>query len=235
MVTTEMRAAASIAPYCNNCGYELTGCVESAKCPECGRPLVEVLTRAPRYLEKGKRYRSKATIFGMPVIDIALGPKNGELRGRARGFIAIGDVATGVLAIGGVARGLVAFGGIAMGVFAIGGASIGLFGAIGGSALSALVAAGGCAVGGLAIGGAAIGIIAQGAAAFGMFGRGGNVAASPAAAEVFDKLSWLLGAWPPTPTSFLQPIAIVAVTSIALSLVIALIAALRINSAGDVD
>jgi hypothetical protein len=196
---------------------------------------VEVLTRAPRYLEKGKRYRSQATIFGMPVIDIALGPKNGELRGKACGFIAIGDMATGVLAIGGFARGLVAFGGIAMGGFAIGGASIGLLGAIGGSALSALVAVGGCAVGGIAVGGAAIGVISQGAAAFGMLGRGGNVAASPASAAVFDKLHWLLGTWPPTPTSFLQPIAIVSISAIALALVIGTVAAIRMRGDPDAD
>src|SRR3954463_16469805 len=79
------------APYCRNCGYTLTGLTESSKCPECGRPLVEVLTRAPRILESGKRYRSTARLWGMPVIDIALGPKNGEFRGKARGVIAIGD------------------------------------------------------------------------------------------------------------------------------------------------
>jgi predicted Zn-ribbon and HTH transcriptional regulator len=32
-------------PYCGNCGYVLTGATETSKCPECGRPLVEVLTR----------------------------------------------------------------------------------------------------------------------------------------------------------------------------------------------
>src|SRR5262245_11748699 len=94
------------APYCSNCGYELTGLTESSRCPECGRPIVEVLTRGGAgFMEMGKRYRSKATLFGWPVIDVALGPKNGELRGRARGIIAIGDIATGAIALGGMTRG----------------------------------------------------------------------------------------------------------------------------------
>ncbi len=59
------------------------------------------------------RKRSEATILGMPLYDIAMGPnfETGEIRGHARGFIAVGDIATGVLAMGGVARGVVAFGG----------------------------------------------------------------------------------------------------------------------------
>ena len=88
-------------PYCSNCGYVLTGLTESSKCPECGKPLVEVLTRQTfSFGNTGKRYRSKATLFGWPVIDVALGPKDGELRGQAKGIIAIGDLAVGGLAIG---------------------------------------------------------------------------------------------------------------------------------------
>src|SRR5688572_11826068 len=114
------------APYCNNCGYDLSNLTESSKCPECGRPLVEVLTRGPSNLETGKRYRSKATLFGWPVIDVALGPKDGELRGHAKGVIAIGDIATGGIALGGLARGVIAVGGAAFGAFSLGGFSFGL-------------------------------------------------------------------------------------------------------------
>jgi predicted RNA-binding Zn-ribbon protein involved in translation (DUF1610 family) len=53
-------------PYCGNCGYRLTVATESSKCPECGRPLVEVLTRNSQAPMMGKRYRSKATLFGWP-------------------------------------------------------------------------------------------------------------------------------------------------------------------------
>ncbi len=59
-------------------------------------------------------------------------PEKGELRGHARGIIAIGDFATGVLAVGGLARGIVAMGGLALG---------------------ALVGVGGVCVGALALGG----------------------------------------------------------------------------------
>src|SRR5687768_9506924 len=98
-------------PYCGNCGYQLTGAVDSSKCPECGRPLVEVLTRKGQSLVRGKRYRSKATLWGLPVIHIAVGPAEGELRGKAKGIIAIGDMAFGFLALGGMACGVVAVGG----------------------------------------------------------------------------------------------------------------------------
>ncbi|MCA9290115.1 MAG: hypothetical protein KDA25_03240, partial [Phycisphaerales bacterium] len=47
-------------PYCSNCGYTLTDLTDSARCPECGRPFVEVLTRAPRMAEAGRRYRSES-------------------------------------------------------------------------------------------------------------------------------------------------------------------------------
>ena len=32
-------------PYGGNCGQQLTGLIDSSKCPECGKPLVEVLRR----------------------------------------------------------------------------------------------------------------------------------------------------------------------------------------------
>jgi hypothetical protein len=221
------------APYCNQCGYELTGLTESSKCPECGRPLVEVLTRAPKHLEWGKRYRLSARIFGLPVIDIALGPKNGELRGRATGFIAIGDVATGVLAMGGVARGGVAIGGLALGGITLGGASVGAIAALGGSALSLLGAVGGCAVGALAVGGAAIGIVAQGGAAFGLYARGGNVGPSPSTQQLFGQLDWFFGSGPLTMASFLQPALVIGSIVLASALLIVAIGLPKLNARDD--
>jgi predicted RNA-binding Zn-ribbon protein involved in translation (DUF1610 family) len=115
------------APFCSHCGYVLKGLTESSKCPECGKPLVEVLTRPSQaFMNAGKRYKSRATLFGWPVVHVALGPKDGELRGHAKGIIAIGDIATGGIAIGGFARGVVAVGGMALGLFSMGGLAVGL-------------------------------------------------------------------------------------------------------------
>ena len=62
---------------------------------------------------KGIRIRSSATLWGLPLLAIALGPdfEKNEIRGHARGILAIGDIATGVLAFGGLARGVIAIGG----------------------------------------------------------------------------------------------------------------------------
>lgn len=113
----------------------------------------------------GKRWRSSTTLFGLPLVDIAVGPdpEKGEMRGHARGVIAIGDVATGFLAVGGLAMGGVAVGGLAIGLFALGGAAVGL-----------LLAFGGAAVGGVAIGGGAVGYYALGGGALGEHVLSGN-------------------------------------------------------------
>lgn len=114
------------------------------------------------------RRRAAWTLFGLPAWDIALGPDlaRGEFRGHARGFVAIGDLATGVVALGGLARGLVAFGGLAVGAFSLGGLSVGLLAALGGLAVGG-TAIGGGAVGGVAIGGGAAGYYACGGGAVG--------------------------------------------------------------------
>ncbi len=110
------------------------------------------------YSYRGIRKRSNRLYWGLPLYDIAMGPdpEKGEMRGHAKGIIAIGDIATGVLALGGIARGIVAFGGLAAGLLlGIGGLSTGL------------LAFGGLALGGIAIGGGAFGYYAIGGGAFG--------------------------------------------------------------------
>ncbi len=236
-MTTETRHPQS--PYCSNCGYDLSNLTESSKCPECGRPLVEVLTRGPAFFQSGKRYRSHATLFGLPVMDIAIGPKDGELRGKARGIIAIGDIATGWLAIGGIARGLVAFGGVALGAFSIGGLSVGLLMALGGLGVGGF-ATGGGAVGIIANGGAAAGIVAQGGGAAGYFARGGSTWGShvismqprvtdPRAVEVFNELSWLPSSWPPSQLRMITPF----VVPVGIAVLIALIAIIAMRREPD--
>lgn len=222
-------AADPSAPFCSQCGYSLKGLTESSKCPECGRPLVEVLTRKQWSQGRGKRYRSKATLFGLPLIDVALGPHEGEPRGRAKGIIAVGDIATGVLALGGIARGVVSVGGMAVGLFSAGGLAVGLVSATGGSAVGAL-AVGGMAIGGLATGGGAAGVYAQGGAAFGLHVRDGRFRGRPAGTDPFEPFSWFFGHWPPNLVSLYQPFAVTLGATVLVGLLIALLVAVRMRA-----
>jgi tRNA A-37 threonylcarbamoyl transferase component Bud32 len=133
----------------------------------------------------GYEYRSKATIFGLPLIHIATGmdPMTGRKR-IAKGIIAMGDVAIGAVAFGGCAFGGFTFGGVSIGLFTIGGVAMGLLVALGGMAVGGL-AVGGGAVGVIAVGGGAVGYYATGGGAYGVHALGGNVQ-DPAAKEFFE-------------------------------------------------
>jgi hypothetical protein len=109
-------------------------------------------------------YRSKAQLFGWPLIHIARGidPRTG-MPYVARGIIAVGNIAIGLIALGGIAFGgftigglsvgVLALGGLAAGGVALGGVALALFVALGGIAISAMVALGGLALAPHAIGG----------------------------------------------------------------------------------
>jgi hypothetical protein len=103
-------------------------------------------------------YRSRRTLFGLPLVHIVSGrdPRTGLPR-VAKGIVAMGDVSLGVLSIGGIAFGGLTFGGIGVGVVTIGGLAIALLAALGGAAVA----------GGLAMGGMAVGYVALGGSAFG--------------------------------------------------------------------
>lgn len=106
-----------------------------------------------------REYKSKAKLFGIPLVHICFGGRYGP-RGKARGIIAIGDLAFGVIAIGGLAAGVISFGGLAFGLlFALAGVSMGGF-----------------AVGGLAVGFYALGGLALGMWTFGGLSIAGQVA-----------------------------------------------------------
>jgi hypothetical protein len=135
---------------------------------------------------RGMRRRSTSTFAGLPLYDLAWGPdpERGEIRGHAKGIIAIGDIATGVVALGGVVRGVIAIGGLAFGILSVGGLSLGV-GAIGG-----------LAIGGFALGGGAIGHAAIGGGAVGYYACGGGVIGEhvigplerdPVAVEYFER------------------------------------------------
>ena len=163
------------APFCSACGYDLSGAIESSKCPECGRPLVEVLVRDEGAQTARRRYQSERTFLGLPLVSVAFGRDANGKPGHAKGWLAIGDKATGVFAMGGRAFGVVALGGIAIGVLAFGGVSIGLLIAAGGFAAALGFAFGGLAVGSLAAGGFAIGYMAIGGMVIAAHGIGGFV------------------------------------------------------------
>ena len=218
LITTQAPVAAPGAvlgkPSCSQCGYDLTNATSSACCPECGRPLVEVLVREGQIQMRkaSKRYQSTRRVCGLPLVSIALGPDAAGRMGHAKGYFAIGDTATGVFAFGGFARGFVAFGGMSIGCVTFGGLSLGTFAAFGGLAVAVIGSAvGGFAAGVVACGGGAFGLVAQGGFAAGYLARGGSsygvhtwpmgsTAPTPAALEAFNQFAWLIGPSGPNPS-----------------------------------
>lgn len=140
----------------------------------------------------GREYKSKATLFGIPLVHVATGidPKTGKKR-VAKGIIALGDVAVGVFAAGGTAFGGVTFGGMSFGLLSLGGLAVGLLAAIGGLAVGGF-AFGGVAIGGVAVGGVAVGYYAFGGGAWGQYVASGGHA-NPQAKAFFE--GWA-GHWP---------------------------------------
>jgi len=138
----------------------------------------------------GYEYRSRARLFGLPLVHVASGfdPKTGRMR-VARGIIAIGNIAFGVLAIGGISFGILAFGGLALGIAVFGGLAAGLYAALGGVAVAGYWAVGGLAISGyVAVGGMAISWnYAFGGFAIGKHPYGSNYQ-DPAALEFLRRL-----------------------------------------------
>jgi hypothetical protein len=108
----------------------------------------------PRSRRAPQEYRSNQSLAGIPLIHLARGgwAADGKYHpARARGLLAIGDVAVGLVAIGGVAIGILALGGVAIGIVALAGVAIGVY------------AAGAVAVGVTAVGAVAVGVTSYGA------------------------------------------------------------------------
>ena len=109
-------------------------------------------------------YKSQRTLWGLPLVHIHL-QDNGFA--RAKGVIAIGNVATGLLSIGIFSAGLVSLGAL----------SAGLLVSVGCLALG-LLSIGGVAAGMAAAGGFAFGWLALGGICYGTYAAGGIAAAS---------------------------------------------------------
>lgn len=102
-------------------------------------------------------YKSKRTLFGLPLVHVNFGCGDHW----ARGIVAVGDIATGIVALGGVTVGLFTLGGVSLGLLlALGALSIGTV-SIGGVAIG-LIVLGGIAMGWLSIGGVGMGVYAAG-------------------------------------------------------------------------
>ncbi len=154
---------------------------------EAGVPELE-LSPVRRWLRKweGRRWNSRASFLGLPLISVAFsdpdrdfsGLPDGESYGRqvAKGWIAIGDRAVGLLAFGNLAMGGIAIGSVSLGIVSIGGVAFGGI-ALGGFSV-AILAFAGLAVGVGAIGGLAAGVWSFGGASFGLKAASGGFAAA---------------------------------------------------------
>lgn len=134
---------------------------QPAMCSRRGRPWVY-------------EYVSRHSFHGVPLVHIHLG--FGAIC-RARGIVAVGNLAAGVVAIGGLSAGVISFGGLSVGLVALGGFTIGA------------IACGGVAVGLLALGGVAAGIRALGGLAVGRYAIGGMAVGVKQA--VGDYIVWI--------------------------------------------
>jgi hypothetical protein len=123
------------------------------------------LPRTHKWAFQPFEYRSKWTLFGLPLIHIRMECTHEGKTLPARGWIAVGNIAYGVL---------FAFGGVAVGTVSVGGFAVGLL-AIGGFAIGALSFAG-FALGVWAIGGTAVGYLASGGFAMGWLAASGGSA-----------------------------------------------------------
>ncbi|GHU81406.1 hypothetical protein AGMMS50284_1070 [Clostridia bacterium] len=122
-------------------------------------------------------YKSKRKLFGLPLVHVNIGA--GVY--KAKGIVAIGNIANGFLSIGGLAIGVFAFGGLSIGLFALGGLA------------AAILAFGGIALGGIAIGGIAVGYLAVGGAAIGIYSTGGYALAKNVAIGGLSKAHIAIG------------------------------------------
>lgn len=83
---------------CPECGGSVSE--KAIACPNCGYPMKPDLAPAAQALWRGWEWKSKVTIFGIPLIHIAFGrdKRTGKLL-VARGIIAIGQFGIGLITL----------------------------------------------------------------------------------------------------------------------------------------
>ena len=108
-------------------------------------------------------YKSASTFYGMPLVHIHIGFG----MKKAKGIIAIGNIAQGVISIGLVAMGLLSIGLLALGIIGLGTLAVGL-----------LLAIGAISIGTFSIGAVAIGVFTLGAVSVGVYSIGALAIAS---------------------------------------------------------
>lgn len=119
-------------------------------------PDIQVTQHGVTYMSWEYKHRSKKQLWGLPLVDINIG----RGRRRAKGIIAIGNVAHGVVSIG-----LASTGGLAIGVVSFGAISSGV-------ATAGVLSLGALSLGVFSLGAIAVGVFATGAIAIGMFSLG---------------------------------------------------------------
>ena len=120
-------------------------------------PAAEQPTIVNNYYQRAAyEYKSRRTLFGLPLVHVNYGIGFH----RAKGIIAIGNVATGFIAIGGLSVGLLSLGGVSLGL---------------------LLSLGGLALGGVAVGGGTAGLFACGGLSYGVYATGGVAVGTKAA------------------------------------------------------
>ena len=105
-------------------------------------------------------YKSSKTLWGRPLVHI----NTGTGMKKAKGIIAIGNVANGIVSLGLVATGVISLGLLSFGLVSFGVLAIGVLFALGTISIGA-IAFGAIALGFLSFGATAIGVYAQGALA----------------------------------------------------------------------
>ncbi len=142
-------------------GVTLDSLVKDGEVREDGNNTMAV----PFWVTRGRvyEYKSEKTLWGLPLVHVHIGFG----MKKAKGIVAIGNVATGVVSVGLLAKGGVAIGCLSMGLVGMGCLTLGL-----------LLAIGAIAVGTFSIGAIAIGVFALGAVAIGMFSTGALAVAS---------------------------------------------------------